>query len=455
MLARDGPPLYVAAKLGCVAATRVMCEAGTHLEVLGPRRERPLHAAAANGHTNVAATLVSAGCEIDPQDEDGNTPLITAVLNGQAGPVELLLAVGADMDVARLDGMTAVHLAQLPGTPKVIYDLMMLGQEEHHRVSRLARRMKLYLAGPDVFRPDAARWAARSAALCAAAGHLALVPLDAGGVRRAAAIYAGNLRLITEADCVLANLNPFRGAEPDSGTCVEIGYALALGKRVVGYADDLRPLRDRLQAGSGDGAAATRRVGGGGFRPAAEPDAGGAAAPGAGRGRRTARTRRGLLSRAGAIRVRAERCAGFRRRRSARFRFPAACIAGSCRAAPAPPAPGFPRRPGRAPSVCRACAGRPGSAATTFRRRGRRSSAPRRGRPAAGAAQALSSGRPTSIQSSTAPVRSLRQRSGSSSATGPCRIQRSSAKSMKASRRTIMRSSVSEGWRARVSACVA
>ena len=26
MLARDGPPLYVAAKLGCVAATRVMCE---------------------------------------------------------------------------------------------------------------------------------------------------------------------------------------------------------------------------------------------------------------------------------------------------------------------------------------------------------------------------------------------------------------------------------------------
>ena len=47
-------------------------------------------------------------------------------------PVDLLLAVGADMEIARLDGMTAVHLAQLPGTPKVIYDLMMLGQEENH-----------------------------------------------------------------------------------------------------------------------------------------------------------------------------------------------------------------------------------------------------------------------------------------------------------------------------------
>jgi predicted alpha/beta hydrolase family esterase len=40
MLARDGPPLYVAAKLGCVAAVRVMCEAGTHLEVLA-RTRRP------------------------------------------------------------------------------------------------------------------------------------------------------------------------------------------------------------------------------------------------------------------------------------------------------------------------------------------------------------------------------------------------------------------------------
>jgi ankyrin repeat protein len=67
---------------------------------------------------------------VDPQDEDGNTPLITAVLHGQAGPVELLLAVGADVDIARLDGMTAVHVAQLPGTPKAIYELVMLGQEE-------------------------------------------------------------------------------------------------------------------------------------------------------------------------------------------------------------------------------------------------------------------------------------------------------------------------------------
>lgn len=107
--------------------------------------------------------------------------------------------------------------------------------------------MKIYVAGPDVFRPDAPAWAARVSALCREAGHEALIPLD-GGAGTAVGIYENNLRLLGEADLVLANLNPFRGVEPDSGTCVEIGYALALGKPVIGYVDDPRPLRERLQA---------------------------------------------------------------------------------------------------------------------------------------------------------------------------------------------------------------
>jgi nucleoside 2-deoxyribosyltransferase len=107
--------------------------------------------------------------------------------------------------------------------------------------------MKLYLAGPDLFRPDALEWVERVRALCRREGHEALIPLD--GVQASAGdIYRNNLRLIDEADVVLANLNPFRGSEPDSGTCVEIGYALALGKPVIGYAETLVPLRDRLHA---------------------------------------------------------------------------------------------------------------------------------------------------------------------------------------------------------------
>ena len=117
--------------------------------------------------------------------------------------------------------------------------------------------MKLYIAGPDVFRPDVADWAENVRALCRREGHEALIPLDAAE-SDATAIYRNNLRQIGEADAVLANLNPFRGAEPDSGTCVEIGYALALDKPVIGYAKSLVPMRERLcrnPAGNGTDAA--------------------------------------------------------------------------------------------------------------------------------------------------------------------------------------------------------
>ena len=58
--------------------------------------------------------------------------------------------------------------------------------------------MKLYLAGPDVFRPDVRQWVAQAQAQCAAAGHQALVPLE-DGLSTADAIYRNNLRLLAEA----------------------------------------------------------------------------------------------------------------------------------------------------------------------------------------------------------------------------------------------------------------
>lgn len=96
---------------------------------------------------------------------------------------------------------------------------------------------KAYLAGPDVFRPDALTWAAAARALCRDQGVEALIPLD-GEASGAAGIYAQNIALIRAADVVLANLNAFRGAEPDSGTSFEVGYATALGRPVIGYVHD-------------------------------------------------------------------------------------------------------------------------------------------------------------------------------------------------------------------------
>ena len=110
--------------------------------------------------------------------------------------------------------------------------------------------MKIYLAGPDVFRPDALAHFAAARQWLAEQGHQALIPLD-NEESTAAGIYRANLAQIAAADAVLANLNPFRGHEPDSGTCFEVGYAIALGKPVIGFLDDIRPQIDKLQAAFG------------------------------------------------------------------------------------------------------------------------------------------------------------------------------------------------------------
>lgn len=112
--------------------------------------------------------------------------------------------------------------------------------------------LTIYLAGPDVFRPDALTHGQALKALCAEFGHRGLYPLDhtvPEGLKGAAAarwICQANCALIRQADVVLANLHDFRGHEPDSGTAFEVGYAAALGKPVWAYLADTRPLRLQL-----------------------------------------------------------------------------------------------------------------------------------------------------------------------------------------------------------------
>jgi len=59
------------------------------------------------------------------------------------------------------------------------------------------------------------------------------------------------MEMIADCDYVMANLSPFRGFEPDSGTVFEVGYATALGKKVVGYSSDCRPMIERLREHQG------------------------------------------------------------------------------------------------------------------------------------------------------------------------------------------------------------
>ena len=114
-------------------------------------------------------------------------------------------------------------------------------------------RARIYLAGPDVFRPDAAEHGRRLAALCAQHGFDAVFPLDeslpadlpaAVAARR---IYEANIAHIEACDAVVANLDFFRGPEPDSGTCFEIGYAVARGKLVLAYLPEDGSFAERIR----------------------------------------------------------------------------------------------------------------------------------------------------------------------------------------------------------------
>ena len=105
--------------------------------------------------------------------------------------------------------------------------------------------MKIYLAGPDVFRPDAMAWANSARALCHQYGFEALTPLDHHETEPRK-ICECNLALIRKAQMVVANLNPFRGTEPDSGTVFELGYGFALGTKVWGYVSSSESLLERV-----------------------------------------------------------------------------------------------------------------------------------------------------------------------------------------------------------------
>ncbi|MGN8646546.1 nucleoside 2-deoxyribosyltransferase [Gracilibacillus sp. HCP3S3_G5_1] len=114
------------------------------------------------------------------------------------------------------------------------------------------QRPKIYIAGFHVFRPDGVEYGKKLRNLCQQYRFQGLYPrdrepydnLDKQG--KATMIYFANEGLIRKADIVIANLNPFRGHEPDSGTVFECGLAYALGKKVYGFISDNRNMKEKL-----------------------------------------------------------------------------------------------------------------------------------------------------------------------------------------------------------------
>lgn len=110
---------------------------------------------------------------------------------------------------------------------------------------------KLYLAGPEVFLPNALEIAEKQREMCRKYDFIPIHPMDntidVGGkdVATAMRIYQSDVGQIHTCDIVVANCNGFRGVCMDDGTAYELGYGNALQKPSYGYMRELIPLVER------------------------------------------------------------------------------------------------------------------------------------------------------------------------------------------------------------------
>jgi nucleoside 2-deoxyribosyltransferase len=115
----------------------------------------------------------------------------------------------------------------------------------------MQNRPKIYLAGPEVFLPNAVEVGSRKKAACHARGLTGLFPFDnelpgGGNGRIDRLIYAANRRMMEEADAAIFNLTPLRGPSADPGTVFELGLMSGLGKMLFGYTNSASDMAARI-----------------------------------------------------------------------------------------------------------------------------------------------------------------------------------------------------------------
>lgn len=119
----------------------------------------------------------------------------------------------------------------------------------------LNHKKKVYFAGPDVFEPDAVLLGKRYVKEAKKRDLIGLYPLDNkvsfSQEKPDIEIFKLNRELLDICDYVVANLNDFRGHEPDSGTVWEVAYAFAKGKTVIGYVNKNESILDRISQREG------------------------------------------------------------------------------------------------------------------------------------------------------------------------------------------------------------
>jgi nucleoside 2-deoxyribosyltransferase len=118
----------------------------------------------------------------------------------------------------------------------------------------------IYLAGPDVFLPDAWTFAEAKRELCGKHGFMGMSPvdneIDVSMLSKHEAVLSiawANESAIRKCNLLIANLTPFRGLSADVGTAYEVGFARALGLPVFGYTNVAGNLLERAQKARASG----------------------------------------------------------------------------------------------------------------------------------------------------------------------------------------------------------
>src|ERR1700761_1272376 len=113
---------------------------------------------------------------------------------------------------------------------------------------------RVYLAGPEVFLPNAREIGAQKRAICERHGLIGVFPTDDEPVpdpstpptEQGLAISRAMERAMRSCDAMVVNLTPFRGPSADVGSAYEMGFMRALGRPIFAYTNDDRPLFDRV-----------------------------------------------------------------------------------------------------------------------------------------------------------------------------------------------------------------
>lgn len=116
-------------------------------------------------------------------------------------------------------------------------------------------KKRIYLAGPEVFLPNALEIGDRKKQLCDAYNFTGIFPCDrkinTQGLtphEAGLSISRANEELIKTCDLVIANITPFRGPSLDVGTAFEIGFARAQGLVIFAYSNVASLYTERVAA---------------------------------------------------------------------------------------------------------------------------------------------------------------------------------------------------------------